>query len=86
MSIIKSFGVVTKGNGDAFIAEESHGTLSTGGGQAGQGYACVLCINDQGGASISIERGNAAPTLRAQDHGHPPLIFKDKYREDINDR
>lgn len=37
-----AYGVVTKGNGDAFINEDTATALSTGGGQAGQGYPCVL--------------------------------------------
>jgi DNA (cytosine-5)-methyltransferase 1 len=35
-------GVTSKGNGDCFLMPESHGTLSQGGGQAGQGYPAVL--------------------------------------------
>ena len=31
-------GVVDKGNGDCFLSEGTHTPLSTGGGQAGQGY------------------------------------------------
>lgn len=38
----KSYGVVSKGNGDAFISEERHTALSTGGGEAGQGYPCAM--------------------------------------------
>ena len=46
----KSYGVTAKGNGDTFIAEERHTALSTGGGEPGQGYPCVLttpgsCLN-----------------------------------------
>lgn len=37
-----SYGVTTKGNGDAFCSEERHTAVSTGGGQAGQGYPCVI--------------------------------------------
>lgn len=43
-----AYGVVTKGNGDAFINADTATALSTGGGQAGQGYPCVLedkCLN-----------------------------------------
>ena len=36
------YGLVTKGNGDAFINENTHTALSAGGGLAGQGYPCVL--------------------------------------------
>lgn len=38
----------------------------------------MIVINDQGGKSIAIERSSISPTLRAQDHGHPPLVFSDK--------
>ncbi len=37
-----TYGVVTKGNGDCFLSKERHTSLSTGGGQAGQGYPCVM--------------------------------------------
>lgn len=37
-----AYGVTTKGNGDAFIARERHTSLTDDGGQAGQGYPCVL--------------------------------------------
>lgn len=66
-------GVVTKGNGDCFLAHEQHASLSTGGGQAGQGYPCVLCLNDQGGERMDITEDRTA-TLRAQMGGHQPLI------------
>ena len=35
-------GVVTKGNGDCFLTPDVHTSLTGGGGQAGQGYPCVL--------------------------------------------
>lgn len=35
----------------------------------------TICLNDQGGASISIETGRA-PTLRAEAHQHLPLVFE----------
>jgi len=38
----KAYGVVSKGNGDAFLSDERHMSLGCGGGQAGQGYPCVL--------------------------------------------
>lgn len=37
-----TYGVVTKGNGECFLSEERHTSLSTGGGQAEQGYPCVM--------------------------------------------
>ena len=35
-------GVVSKGDGDCFLTPERHTSLSSGGGQAGQGYPCIL--------------------------------------------
>lgn len=105
-------GLITKGNGDCFITEEKHTTLSTGGGQAGQGYPCifaagfsagagatagsigydeeiaptlkgsasgncmptVFCLNDQGGRVMDVTK-EMTGTLRAQTHGHEPLVF-----------
>lgn len=106
-------GVVSKGNGDCFLTPERHTSLSGGGGQAGQGYPCVLtagfcagaapsaggigyqeeiaptlkaaesgtnmvpsvlCLNDQGGGVMACSE-DVAGTLRAQEHGHQPLVF-----------
>ena len=106
-------GVVAKGNGDCFLTPERHTSLSTGGGQAGQGYPCVLtagfsagagasaggigygeelaptlkgsaggncmpsvlCLNDQGGSVMECSV-NVTGTLRAQEHGHQPLVYE----------
>lgn len=48
---MNAYGVVSKGNGEAFLMDESHMSIATSGGQAGQGYPCVLVIyeNDSGG-------------------------------------
>ena len=105
-------GVVSKGGGDCFLMPERHAALSGGGGQAGQGYPCVLtaafnagagsaagtigyqeevsptlkgtasgnmmpsvlCLNDQGG-SVMESSEDVAGTLRAQEHGHQPLVL-----------
>lgn len=106
-------GVVSKGNGDCFLTPERHTSLSGGGGQAGQGYPCVLtagfcagaapsaggigyqeeiaptlkaaesgtnmvpsvlCLNDQGGGVMACSE-DVAGTLRAQEHGHQPLVM-----------
>jgi DNA (cytosine-5)-methyltransferase 1 len=37
-----AYGVVSKGNGEAWITPERHMALNTGGGQAGQGYPAIL--------------------------------------------
>ena len=68
-------GVVTKGNGDCFLTEDVHTSLSGGGGQAGQGYPCVLCLNDQGGQFMNCSE-NITGTLRSQMHGHPPILLE----------
>lgn len=36
-----AYGITSKGNGDVFESQELHTALSTGGGQAGQGYPCA---------------------------------------------
>lgn len=41
------YGVTAKGNGDAFINPNTHTALSTGGGEPGQGYPCVLQVNTE---------------------------------------
>jgi len=75
-------GVVTKGNGDCFLTEEVHTSLSTGGGQAGQGYPCVLCLNDQGGQFMSSSE-NITGTLRAQMHSHQPLVLESNQKHAV---
>lgn len=40
-----AYGVTAKGNGDVFINPTTHTALSTGGGEPGQGYPCVLQVS-----------------------------------------
>ena len=40
----------------------------------GQSRDAVLCLNDQGGSVMSVSE-NVTATLRAQEHGHQPIIF-----------
>ncbi len=107
-------GVVSKGDGDCFLMRDTHPALTSGGGQAGQGYPCVmtagfcagaaptaggigwqeecsptlkaaesgtnmvpsiLCLNDQGGSIMECTE-DMTGTLRAQEHGHQPLVFE----------
>ena len=80
-----AYGVVTKGNGDAFIAKERHTALTVGGGQAGQGYPCTMqpiakttdnhILDDQGGSQISVRHDGKSPTLRAEMHGNVPCVL-----------
>ncbi|WP_051085547.1 DNA cytosine methyltransferase [Lacrimispora sp.] len=107
-------GVVSKGDGDCFLTPEVHTSITGGGGQAGQGYPCVLtagfcgsasaeargigyqaecsptiktgtapsvlCLNDQGGSQMHCTE-DITGTLRAQEHGHQPLVF-DNHAQD----
>lgn len=41
----------------------------------------VLCLNDQGGSVMECSE-NVAGTLRAQEHGHQPLVF-DNHGQDV---
>ena len=41
-------GITTKGNGDAFVTPDRHTSLTIGGGQAGQGYPCILEVKENG--------------------------------------
>lgn len=34
----------------------------------------IEVLNDQGGASLTVERKEISPTLRSQTHGHPPVV------------
>ena len=34
----------------------------------------ILVLNDMGGAVINWSKGEVSPTIRAQDHGHPPVV------------
>lgn len=53
--------------------------LSTGNPKSGQSNLAVcmpnILLDDQGGGNIRPEiNGDKSPTLRAQDHGHPPCV------------
>ena len=66
-------GVVTKGDGDCFLTPDSHTSLTKGGGQAGQGYPCVLTAGFCAGAAPSAGgigyQQECAPTLKASESG-----------------
>jgi DNA (cytosine-5)-methyltransferase 1 len=106
--LVFSAGVASKGNGGCFHTSEQNTSPISAGGQAGQGYPCVLtagfcgsasadaggigyqpecsptiktgtapsvlCLNDQGGSQMHCTE-NQTGTLRAQEHGHQPLIM-----------
>lgn len=69
-------GVVTKGNGDCFLTPNVHTSLTGGGGQAGQGYPCVLTAGFCGNASVEAGgigyQSERSPTLKT---GTAPSIL-----------
>ena len=79
-------GVVAKGNGDCFLTPERHTSLSAGGGQAGQGYPCVLTAGFSAGAGASagsIGYGEElAPTLKGSASGNcmPSILCPERPR------
>lgn len=81
---LPAFGVVSKGNGNCFLTPECHTSLTSSGGQTGQRYPCVLCLNDQGGSQMHLTEEKTG-TLRAQEHGHQPLVF-DNHGQDARFR
>ena len=77
-------GILTKGNGDASLMPELNYSLSCGGGQAGQGYPCVLTAAFSAGAGASAGTIGYAEevsptlkgTLRANEKGQQPLVYE----------
>ena len=76
-------GVMTKGNGETSLTPELYGTLSCGGGQAGQGYPCVLTAAFSAGAGASAGTigysENVTPTLKGSASGNcmPSVLHVD---------
>lgn len=67
-------GILTKGNGDASLMSELNYSLSCGGGQAGQGYPCVLTAAFSAGAGASAGTigyaEEVSPTLKGSPSGN----------------
>ena len=80
MQTFVTSGVITKGSGEAILTPELHGTLSCGGGQAGQGYPCVLTAAFSAGAGAAAGTigyaEEVAPTLKGSPSGNcmPPVM------------
>jgi DNA (cytosine-5)-methyltransferase 1 len=76
-----AYGVVSKGNGEAWAIEEKHMALSCGGGQAGQGYPCVMeltpvvAVDQGGGKSGANFHNNLSPTLTCTHGGEPAVAY-----------
>ena len=66
--LLFSAGVTAKGNGECFLTPEKHTSLTAGGGQAGQGYPCVLTAGFCAEASADARgvgyQGECSPTLK----------------------
>lgn len=71
--LVYTSGVVSKGNGDCFITPERHTALCSGGGQAGQGFPCILTAGFSAGASPTAStigyQEECAPTLKGSSSG-----------------
>ena len=67
-------GITAKGNGDCFLSEERHTSLSGGGGMPGQGYPAIFAAGFSAGAGAtagSIGYGEeVAPTLKGTASGN----------------
>ena len=67
-------GVAAKGDGGCFLSPDKHTTLSSGGGQAGQGYPCILAAAFSAGAGASAGSigysEEIAPTLKGAASGN----------------
>ena len=61
------------GKGPLLQVEKS-GTLATGNDQYLFVPQSIEVLNDQGGDSMTVERGGLSPTLRSQTHGNLPIV------------
>ena len=80
--LVLASGIVSKGNGDCFLTPESHTSLTKGGGQAGQGYPCILTAGFSAGAAPTAGgigyQEECSPTLKASESGTnmvPSVLF-----------
>ena len=55
---------------DNEIVQTLNQRMGTGGGNV----PIILVLNDMGGAVINWSKEEVSPTIRAQDHGHPPVV------------
>ena len=77
--ILKSYGVITKGNGEAILSEEYHTAISTGwaswtGVSMRNDNKQILVLNDMGGAVMAVSYDVTA-TLRANMKHHEPIVL-----------
>lgn len=73
-------GLITKGDGTAFFTGDKHTSLSTGGGQAGQGYPCVMTYDKEPTTAskasffLKARSDGKSDTLVATDYKDPQII------------
>lgn len=51
----------------------------------GESGLILMVLNDQGGGVMQWYKNEISPTLRAQDHGHPPNIVLKVNAEPLTD-
>ena len=71
---LKIRGGCDGGGKGPLIQEDVSATLATNQDQTLFQPANVLCLNDQGGSVMTVQE-EIAPTLRAQTHGHEPIVM-----------
>lgn len=64
-------GVAQRLNPEGRFSEELYPTLRA---DAGDNRASVICLNDQGGSVMDVTEDRTG-TLRAQEHGHQPIVL-----------
>ena len=73
---LKIRGGCEGGGKGPLVQEDVSATLATNQDQTLFQPANVLCLNDQGGSVMTVQE-EIAPTLRAQTHGHEPIVVHD---------
>ena len=74
--------VCSKGNGDTFISDKAY-TMTTGGGQAGQGYPCIVEESDyssenKSSAGFAYQMGGGCPNFPYIEEKSPTLLCSQK--------
>lgn len=66
-------GLVGKGNGETFLMDEKHTSLSGGGGMPGQGYPCAMVNEEVSAAGFSFGQSAKARTIGYEEEISPTL-------------
>ena len=69
-------GIVAKGNGDCFLMPDKHTSLTSGGGQAGQGYPCIITISLEAEGCLTPRAAHQTRILTPD--GKAPKMTDDK--------